>query len=257
MARVSKILGKKKPMIAIILAGGYGKRLWPVTRDVAKPLLPVAGKPLIDHLMEKLMPLKGAVGEVWVLTNEKFKGQFEEWTQKWQHLNVKVISDGSSCEDEKPGAIGALAKIAPLISEDFLIVAGDCIYEDRLDDFLKFFMEKRKPVIAVYRAKTMDQVIRGSAVSLSTDGRIVSFAEKPKKPSTDLVGAVVYAFPARIRDRLMEYADLELPRDEPGRFMEWLHKVEEAYGYLLKGDVWDIGTPEAYAKAEEMLNRRT
>ena len=242
-------------MIAIVLAGGYGKRLWPIARDTAKPLLPVAGKPLIDYLMEKFMQMGNVIGEVWVLTNEKFKGQFEEWAGKWQSLNVKVVSDGSSCEDEKPGAVGALAKVAPLIRGDFLVVAGDCIYEDRLNEFLRFFMERGRPVVAVYRARTIDQVVRGSTVSLDNDGRMVGFVEKPGSPSTDLVGAVIYAFPAWIKDRLLEYAALGLPRDEPGRFIEWLHRVEEVYGYVLKGNVWDIGTPEAYAKAEEALSR--
>lgn len=242
-------------MIAIILAGGYGKRLWPITRDIAKPLLPVAGRPVIDYLLEKLISVMDIVGEVWVLTNEKFKGQFEDWVKGWPSVNVKVVSDGSSCEDEKPGAVGALAKVASQIRGDFLVIAGDCIYEDCLEGFLKFFIEMGKPVVAVYHARTIDQVLRGSAVSLDHGGRIAGFVEKPGSPSTDLVGAVVYAFPARVKDRLLEYVSLGLPRDEPGRFIEWLHRVEDVYGYVLRGGVWDIGTPEAYAKAEEVLSR--
>jgi glucose-1-phosphate thymidylyltransferase len=237
-------------MIAIILAGGYGKRLWPIARETAKPLLPVAGKPVIDYLMEKLLPLKDLVDRVVVLTNSRFKEQFEKWAGGWPSLNIEVISDGSTCEDEKPGAVGALAKMADLIHEDFLVIAGDCIYDDDLEGFLEFFNSKRLPVVAVYRARDVGQITRGSTASLDREGRIVGFVEKPEAPLTDLVGAVIYAFPERIKDRIREYVGLGLSRDEPGRFIEWLHRVEPVYGYMLKGNVWDIGTPEAYRSAE-------
>jgi glucose-1-phosphate thymidylyltransferase len=238
-------------MIAIILAGGYGKRLWPITRDKAKPLLPVAGRPVIDHLMEKLLPLKDVVNRVVVLTNSRFKEQFEKWAAGWSSLNVNVVSDGSSREDDKPGAVGALAKIADLIQEDFLVIASDCIYDDDLRGFVEFFNSKTRPVVAVYRAVEVGQITRGSTVSLAPDNRIINFVEKPENPSTELVGAVIYAFPERIKDRIREYVRLGLPRDEPGRFIEWLHKIEPVYGYMLNGAVWDIGTPEAYRKAEK------
>jgi len=125
-----------------------------------------------------------------------------------------------------------------------------------LDGFLGFFMNMGKPVVAVYQAVEIDQVKRGSAVILDVYGRISSFIEKPENPSTSLVGAVIYAFPSWVKNRLVEYVGLGLPRDEPGRFIEWLHRVEEVYGYVLKGNVWDIGTLEAYLKAEDMLKRR-
>lgn len=256
MAGVSEVSEKRRTVVAIILAGGYGKRLWPITRDIAKPLLPVAGKPLINYLMEKIMFMGDAIGEVWILTNERFKKQFEKWAEGYPSLTIRVISDGSSYESEKPGAIGALAKVAHLIDGDFLVIAGDCIYEDDLDGFLDFFINVGKPVVAVYHAVEVDQVKRGSAVTLDAHGRITSFVEKPENPLTRLVGAVIYAFPSKVKDRLIEYVGLGLPRDEPGRFIEWLHRVEEVYGYVLKGNVWDIGTPKAYLKAEEIVSKR-
>lgn len=242
-------------MIAIILAGGYGKRLWPITHDTAKPLLLVAGRPVIDYLMEKFLPLKDDLNRLIVLTNSKFKGQFEDWARKWKSLNIEVVSDGSSNEYEKPGAVGALAKIAHMIDEDFLVVAGDCIYEDDLTGFIKFFKSKRLATVGVYQAEYVSQIKRGSSVLLDQDNRVITFVEKPEAPLTKLVGAVVYAFPVRIKDRIIEYIGLGLPRDEPGRLIEWLHKVEPVYGYMLKGFVWDIGTPESYRKAEKYIRR--
>jgi NDP-sugar pyrophosphorylase family protein len=90
---------------------------------------------------------------------------------------------------------------------------------------------------------------------LGEENRIVAFVEKPEAAFTDLVGAVVYAFPTRVKDRIVEYAGLGLPKDEPGRLIEWLHKVEPVYGYMLKGTVWDIGTPDSYRSAEAYVRR--
>jgi len=242
-------------MMAVVLAGGYGKRLWPITRDVAKPLLPVAGRPVVDYLMEKFLPLKDCLNRIIVLTNSRFKGQFEDWAMRWTKLNVEVVSDGSSNEYEKPGAVGALAKIAHMVGEEFLVVAGDCIYEDDLAGFIESFKSKRLTTVGVYQAEYVSQVKRGSSVLLGQDNRIIAFVEKPEAPLSWLVGAVVYAFPLRIKDRIVEYAGLGLPKDEPGRLIEWLHRVEPVYGYMLKGSVWDIGTPESYGEAEKYVRR--
>jgi glucose-1-phosphate thymidylyltransferase len=243
-------------VIAIILAGGYGKRLWPITRDKAKPLLPVAGKPVIDYLVEKLLPLKDVVNRV-VLTNSRFKEQLEKWAKGWPSLNIDVVSDGSTSESEKPGAVGALAKMADLIHGDFLVIAGDCIYDDDLEGFVEFFNSRKLPVVAVYRAKDVGQILRGSTVSLDQENRVINFVEKPEVPLTELVGAVVYAFPEWIKDRIKEYVRLGLSRDEPGRFIEWLHRKEAVYAYILKNVVWDIGTLEAYREIDMLFSSKT
>jgi glucose-1-phosphate thymidylyltransferase len=163
------------------------------------------------------------------------------------------LSDGSLNEEQKPGAIGALASISSEITDDFLVIAGDCIYPKGLKGLLVYFRDKGAPVVGLYRPEVIDQLKRGSAVELGIDNTIVRFLEKPTNTKTGLVGAVVYAFPGRIRNRLLEYFELGLPRDEPGRFIEWLHKKETVYGYLLDGVVWDIGTLEAYEEVSARI----
>lgn len=241
-------------MIGIILAGGYAKRLWPLTLDRPKPLLPVRGKPIIEYALDEICSFSSVIRKIIVLTNSRFQSQFQAWAEgkQRQAQSIEILSDGSLSEEEKPGAIGALASIAPKIRDDFLVIAGDCTYPGGLKALLRYFREKNAPVVGVYRAREVDQVKRGSAVELAPDKSIVSFVEKPKNPTTKLVGAVVYAFPRRIKDRLKEYYELGLPRDDPGRFIEWLYKKEPVYGYLLGGVVQDIGTLRAY---EEMSGR--
>jgi glucose-1-phosphate thymidylyltransferase len=233
-------------MIGIILAGGYAKRLWPLTLDKPKPLLPVGGKAIIDCALDEISSSGTIMKKIIVLANSKFYSQFQVWAAGKHPQNIEILSDGSSNEEQKPGAVGALASIASDITDDFLVIAGDCIYPRGVGGLLQHFRVRSAPVIGVYRAREVDQVRRGSAVELDSDGRVASFVEKPQDYTTDLVGAVVYAFPRSISNRLTEYFELGLRRDEPGRFIEWLHKRETVYGYLLDGAVWDIGTLKAY-----------
>lgn len=192
------------------------------------------------------------VSKIIVLTNEKFKQQFEDWAKNKGSRNLQIVSDGSQSEENKPGAVGALAALGTI--EEMLIVAGDNLTTDNLADFIEYFNEKHSPVIALYRAAQRDQLTRGSVATIDSSGKITDFKEKPANPEGDLVGAVIYAFPPNIRNRLMEYIELQLPRDEPGRFIEWLHKKEPVYGYVLRETVWDIGTIDSYNKINKMFS---
>jgi len=243
-------------MIGIILAGGYGKRLWPLTYDRPKVLLPLAGRPVLDYIAEKLTALNPPINRVIVSTNLRFQPQFQEWLQAKEYRNVELLPDRSRSEEEKPGAIGALAEIAEETDGDLLVAAADSLFADDLRGLIDLFREKAAPVVALYRAINLEEVMRGSEVTLDDQGRILEFVEKPTEPKKTLVGGCIYAFPHRIHRRLEEYSGLRLPRDEPGRFIEWLCKQEDVYGCMLRDYVWDIGTLESYKAADEYFSRK-
>jgi glucose-1-phosphate thymidylyltransferase len=242
--------------MAIILAGGFAKRLWPLTLNKPKPLLPIAGRPALDYILEKILVLKPSIDKILISTSSKFEEQFKEWSSKYRDQRVEIVPDGSWREEDKPGAIGALASLSNMINEDVLVVGGDNLFTDDLAPFLAFFKEKRASTVGVYRAANAEQVKRGSAVIIDGEGKIVSFLEKPNTVHTSLVGAVIYAFPEKVCDWLNEYARLKLPRDEPGRFIEWLHKKEQVYAYMLKNMVWDFGTLESYKQINHLLSSK-
>lgn len=243
-------------MIAIVLAGGYAKRLWPLTLNKPKPLLPVAGKPMIDYVIEKLIPLSPSINRIIISTNLSFQPQFQAWLESTTYRGVELMPDDSRREEEKLGAVKALANILTKISEDALVAAGDDLFTDDLKSFLHFFNEKHASIIALYHAKNIDEARRGATVTIDDDGRIVEFIEKPTHPKTTLSGACIYAFPKKIRNKLKEYLELGLPIDEPGRFIEWLHKQEPVYGYMLKHYLWDIGTMESYKAADRFFSAK-
>ena len=113
-------------MYAIVLAGGYAKRLWPLTLNTPKALLPIAGKPILDHIMEKLEALNPPLSKIVLSTNLRFQPQFQEWVNARKYKNVELVPDDAASEDKKPGAIKAMAQII-LGSEDddVLVIAGD------------------------------------------------------------------------------------------------------------------------------------
>jgi len=243
-------------MIAIVLAGGYAKRLWPLTLDRPKSLLPIARKPIIDYVIEKLVPLSPRISRIVLSTNLKFQPQFQEWLKTRKYDHIEFVPDNTQREEEKLGAVRAIANLMVRTDEekDALVLAGDNIFTDDLAGFLRFFDEKHAPIIALYHAKSLDEAGRGATVTIDESRRVLKFVEKPAHARTNLVGACVYAFPAGIGKRLTEYLELGLPCDEPGRFIEWLHKQEPVYGYMLKDYLWDIGTLESYKAADNFFS---
>jgi len=230
---------------AIILAGGYGKRMWPLTRDVPKALLPIEGRPAIDYILDRLLEID--VRTIIVSTNLKFKPHFEVWLKEKRMGLIKIFAETSRCEEEKVGAVGALAELAAeLEPDDYLIIAGDNIFTAGIRDMIDFYEEKGAPVVAVIKARSAEEVLRGSSVLLEKDMRIARFKEKPMKVDTMLIGACIYILPYRTLLRTSEYLQEGGDRDEPGNFMEWLCERETVYGYMLPGRLWDIGTIEGY-----------
>jgi glucose-1-phosphate thymidylyltransferase len=240
-------------MIAVVLAGGYAKRIWPLSIDKPKALLPVAGKPVIDYIFQKILKITPPVSKIIVSTNLRFQSQFDEWLEKSGYSSVELVPDNSRSESDKIGAIRALSNVISGEAEDFLVLAGDGLFLDELTGFVHFFEENHAPVVALYTASDIAEAKRGATVSLDGDGRIVNCVEKSENPKTKLIGACIYAFPARICKRLKEYVSLGLPQDQPGKFIEWLCKVEAVYGFMLNGSLLDIGMLESYKEAEKFV----
>jgi glucose-1-phosphate thymidylyltransferase len=243
-------------MIGIILAGGYAKRLWPLTLNRPKALLPVAGKPIINYIVEKLVSLEPPMSKIILSTNLKYLSNFEEWLENSQWRIIEIIPEKSHSEKEKLGAVKALAAIASdTDAQEMLVLAGDSLFTDELEGFVRFFHGKHAPTIALYYAKNLAETRKGSSVTIDDNDKILEFVEKPSHPKSTLVGACLYAFPAGISGRLNEYLASGRTTDEPGRFIEWLHLHEPVYGYLLKDYLWDIGTTDSYKAADEFFAR--
>ena len=118
-------------MNVLILAAGYATRLYPLTLHKAKPLLEVAGKPMIEWVLDNLAPVPD-LETVYVVTNHKFVKDFRAWADDYRRrkspLTLKIIDDGSTDDSDKLGAIGDINLVLmreDLAKSDLIIVAGD------------------------------------------------------------------------------------------------------------------------------------
>jgi glucose-1-phosphate thymidylyltransferase len=239
-------------LYAIVLAGGYAKRLWPLTRVMPKALLPIAGKPILDYIIEKLQVLSPPLSRIILSTNTTFQLQFEGWFAMRNYTNIDFFPDTSSGEMDKPGAVKAMADIIKKMpEEDVLIVAGDSMFNDDLYGLMQTFIRKKESAVVIYTVNNLEEAKRCATVTLNKAGKIESFIEKPSEPKTTIVSGAVYIFKKGINHQLKEYLKLRLSSDQPGRFVEWLYQHQPVYGYTLTDPLWDIGTPEAYKACDK------
>jgi len=112
----------------IILAAGYATRLYPLTLTRAKPLLPVAGKPMIDYVLDNLAPI-GSIERVIIVTNAKFAAQFQKWADDYRATKAKlvftIVNDGSTDDTNKLGAIVVTAGNKSEMATGYATLYGD------------------------------------------------------------------------------------------------------------------------------------
>ena len=82
-------------MKAVILAAGYATRLYPLTLNRPKALLDVGGRPMVEHLLERLHGVDG-LGAIYLVTNSKFADAFREWATAWTGTEVQIVDDGTA-----------------------------------------------------------------------------------------------------------------------------------------------------------------
>ena len=130
-------------MQAIILAGGYGTRLYPLTIDAPKPMIPVAGRPMIEYLLDKILP-RSEISHIFIVSNEKFSHVFETWLEKNPNPKITIVNDGTTSNETRLGPVGDLQFLLDkyTIDEDVLILGGDNLFEDSLDEVISILNEK-------------------------------------------------------------------------------------------------------------------
>lgn len=244
-------------MQAFILAGGFATRLWPLTEKRAKPLLPLAGKPIITHLVEKIP--QGI--PVTVSTNAALAEGFRQWmnvmvrsapSERASNHDMELVVEGTLRDDQKLGALGSIAQWieAEKIDDDLLILTGDNYLGFSMEKFLAAF--HGNPLLAAHdigdleRAKAFGVVIPGEGTKVKT------FEEKPKAPSSTLVSTGCVILPKHTLSILKEFARVK-PDNLGGIFEELLRKNIPVEYFTFTEPWMDIGSFHSYLDAHREL----
>ena len=249
-------------MKVLILAAGYATRLYPLTLTQPKPLLMVAGKPMIDYVLDNLAPM-GGIDRVYIVTNAKFAGHFERWAADYRSrktpLNFTVINDGSTDDTNKLGAIGDLNLVLQReqIDDDLIVVAGDNLFSQSLAGFGQMCRNAQKPVLGVFDVGSVEQAKKYGVVSVDREGVITSFVEKPEAPASTLIGIALYYYPKNLLPLVAQYLAEGNNPDQPGRLIQWLYTRQPVLTWTVPGIWYDIGSKETLDEANRIFSRRS
>ena len=246
-------------MNVLILAAGYATRLYPLTLNKAKPLLEVAGKPIIEWVMDNLEKIPD-LETIYIVTNEKFAADFHAWADAYRdrhpHFKFKIINDGSTSDNDKLGAIGdinlALTREGDILQSGLIVVAGDNLFSEPLTGFVEF-AKKSEATVAVYDVGSLEAIKKYGNITADSEGIITHFEEKPEKPQSTLAAIALYYYSRSVLPLFTTYLAAGNNPDQPGRFVQWLYMRKPIKTYQIKGKWLDIGSKETLEEADKIL----
>lgn len=227
-------------MKCLILASGFGTRLYPLTMEQAKALLPYKGKPMINHIVDKVP----ADIDILVNVNKKFAADFYGWQSK-QGRKIDICVEDVSSEEERLGAVGALHHWIREkgIHEDLMVFGSDNYFEFDLAKFMSGF-DGRHALVAVYDVLEKENARQYGVVRIEGN-RIVELEEKPAFPKSSLVSTACWILPARVFPLISEFCRGER-KDNLGNLITYLIEKEDVLAYPFTEKWIDIGSLETY-----------
>lgn len=222
---------------AVILAGGRGTRLYPITKEIPKPLLPVKGKPIINYLVDLFC--KANIEDVAILISKNNREDFEWWKKRYYpNLNIKFA------EEAKPlGTFGGLHILKDWLGDKpFFMTNGDEIKEINLLKMAEFHQDQNvsATICSVYVPDPENY-----GVVTCEDNMVKEFLEKPENPSSNYVNSGLYLFSPEI---LKNHPGPKFLMTEKDIFPN-LAKEKKLANFQYEGYWTDCGTWERYGKA--------
>ena len=234
-------------MKALVLAAGYATRLYPLTETVAKPLLTIGGRPMVDHILDRIREADPV--DAHVVTNSKFADAFSEWAP----AGVIVHDDGTTSEHDRLGAIGDLRFVLERvgIDDDWLVVAGDNLFDYSLRDYVEWWRSKGvASAVALYEHPDRELVKQYGVVELDEHDRVVSFVEKPTDPPSNLAATACYLFHREHLKLVATYLEEGNSPRPAGPLRRVALSTRAGYGYRFSGEWLDIGDRDQLLEAD-------
>ncbi|MEA3429645.1 MAG: nucleotidyltransferase family protein [Nanoarchaeota archaeon] len=244
-------------MKALLICAGYATRLFPLTENYPKHLLVVGGKPIIEHIIEKIQET-GVVDEIIITTNNKYTPRFLDWKKQFScSIPVTIINNGTLAVKDALGAVGdihfALRKAE--VDDDCLIIAGDNLFEFNLKEFIDFKPDYSK--VALYDLKDpMKLANKFGTVLIDDSAKIIDFEEKPEKPKSSLAATMCYLIKKSDIQHYENYIQEGYSLKESGSFFTYLITKASVYGFSFTERWFDIGNFDGLEEADRIYSSK-
>ena len=250
-------------MKAIVLAAGYATRMYPLTKDRPKPLLPVGSKRVLDYLLDRLASVR-ELDTVYVVTNSRFYPHFVRWWDEmrrastWPWRRLEIVDDGTWDNETRLGAIGDIDYVRRTqgVDDEVIITSGDNIFPFDFSAPVAFFHGIGHDVITVHTIADLERLRRTGVVEVGEGGRVTGFQEKPQEPRSQLACPTLYILKPETLCLVQAYLDEGNNPDAPGNLIAWLHERVPIYAWRFEGELLDIGHLDSYAYACKVMEAR-
>lgn len=246
-------------MKCVVLAAGYATRLYPLTENFPKPLLPVGGKPILNWLLDDIDTFPEITGHV-IISNHKFIKHFEDWKAKQADSHtitkpITILDDGSTDNDHRLGAVKDIQFAVDSLSldDDLLIIAGDNVLDFSLAGFVAYMREKKTSCVMCHEENELKKQQKTAIITVDENGLITSYEEKPKEPKDNLAVPPFYCYRNEDVERIEEAIADGCGVDAPGSFAAWLSKQTAVHAWKMPGKRHDIGDMKSYEEAQKIF----
>ena len=241
----------------VLIHGRNPERLAAIAKDTPKPLLNVAGKPLIDYTVDKLKSIAG-ISETVVVTNNKFYDHFCRWAKAHGNMKIRIVNDGTNVNEERLGSVGDIRFVWEKEAgpDDWLVVGGDNIFDQDFNEFLSFAKNKTPAVtIGLYDIRNIAEAAKFGVCALDRNNKATAFVEKSPNPPSSLVSMCLYYFPKATLGYMEAYHKESKALDAAGSYIKWLVEKKNVYGFQFTGKWYDIGSVESLQEAQERFKQ--
>lgn len=229
-------------MRAVLMAGGSGTRLRPLTCDLPKPMVPILNRPIAEHIINLLK--KHRITEV-IATLHYLPDVIRDYFHDGSDFGVQMTY---AVEEDQPlGTAGCVKNIAELLDRTFLVISGDCITDFDLSAAIHY--HKRHQSKATIVLTRVPNPIEFGVVITDEDGHIKRFLEKPSTSEifSDTVNTGIYILEPEVLEFLPANQESDFSKD---LFPLLLDKGIPMYGYIAEGYWCDVGHLDAYREAQ-------
>ena len=230
-------------MKCIILAAGYATRLYPLTENYPKPLLPVQGKPILDWLIEDIGE---TVDQFIVISNHKYDHHFRKWSEEKE--NIVLLDDGTESNETRLGAVRDVQFAIDCfdLTDDLLVIAGDNLLDFSLRSFISYFREKKSSVVMRYWEENEGKLHKTGVAVVDEEDKILEMEEKPAEPKSHWCTPPFYIYKNSDVPLVKAGINAGCGVDAPGSFIAWLSTQTTVHAFLMPGHRYDIGNLESY-----------